>query len=254
MKTNAKMLANRIEGVLDSVQWQAILKSTASRMRLGDTASFELKEKLENGDLSFMFNYELGENGLLLSTYDGKLVRHEELQSESGEKVASRIERAFNAEGRFVFSLQEAINLLEGRSVFKSYYTMDGVEREGWFKAAKDAERKAFQVFFSGGQVILPAYDLKAVLQKLLVVDDGHQRREDLIRSLQCGDQQEVRLKNKIGEIDCFIEADPASKSVAVFDEKKQAMILEQFQAGEAVENKCRNHCRNKSMGLTNGW
>lgn len=250
MKTNVKQVADRMEDVLASVQWEAILKSTSSRMRPGDMTSFALKEELDHEDLSLVLNYQLGESGLFLSTYNGKIVSHESHQSDLHDKIESIIERTFNAEGKYVFSFREAINLLEGRSVLKSYVSIDGVEKNGWFKAVKSAESKDFQFFFSGGQAILPAYDLDMVLQKLLMRTENTERREELIKSLQSGDQQEIRLKDKAEGDAYFIQAEPASKSISLFDSAKKPITIQQLE----VDGTLVNSHRNKSKGLSPGW
>ncbi|SEA15169.1 hypothetical protein SAMN05192529_10961 [Arachidicoccus rhizosphaerae] len=249
MTTNAKQVADRIEGVLASDQWAAILKSTSGRMRLGDTTSFKLKEELDQGNLSLVFNYELGKEGLFLSTYDGKFISGESVQKKLGDKARSGIERTFNAAGSYVFSLQEAINLLEGRSVLKSYVSMDGVEKNGWFKAENGAKSKDLQFFFSGGQVILPNYDLGGVLKKLPMAAGNFVQNRELIRSLQYGDLQAVKLTNNAEVATCFIQADPASKSALLFDETGRRMEIPQLTVDGSLVNTRRHRDKGLSMG-----
>lgn len=250
MRTSIKKIADGIEEILASEQWGIILKSTTGRMRLGETSSYELTEELAHGDLSFTFNYVLEEDGLLLSTYTGKITPDQSNQHDRDDENKPIMERTFNAAGRYLFSFREAINLLEGRSVLKSYVTMDGVEKNGWFKAENNAKSKALQFFFSGGQAILPTYDLESILQKLPMGVENMEQREELIKSLKSGDQLEIRLNNKAEETVCFIQAEPASKSVIIFDGKKRPMTIQQLMVGGVVVNPRRN----RSKGLSTGW
>lgn len=75
MKETIQEIAERIDRVIASRQWKAFAGSISGRMALGDTTSFEAKEKLGDGVLSIVLHYEKGREGLSLSAYDGKIVR-----------------------------------------------------------------------------------------------------------------------------------------------------------------------------------
>ena len=228
MKTEAQQIAERIENVLASKQWAAIKKSFASRMDVIPSTSFTINEKLDRGELSLVLNYELGEEGVYLSTYSGKYRPNAKGLNDTVNDNAMT-EVFFNAEGKYVFNFQEAINLLEGRAVFKSYYTIDAVERNGWFKVERRETGRPLQPFFSGGQSILPNYDLVGTLKKLPMSALAVEQRSDLIHSLQSGDLQEVRLQNNGKELTCYIQAAPESKGLSVFDCQMQTMKIQEL-------------------------
>lgn len=224
-----------------------------------DVAKLEQRlEKTGRGNPALISSYHkaLANMVMLAATEDGKVISDAlkiryfigtpyEQRYVSPELKASHVnDRTFYADTAFAFTRQEATNLLEGRAVLKTYLDNDGSKQKDWFRTLPDsdqADRK--NILFSGWQHIISNYDLASVIKTLPLDFKTKEERVEFIRQLQRGDLCEITIP-KIGmAATYFIEANPQTKSINIYDEKmkpvsRKEMLLDCKATNKKIKGK----------------
>lgn len=117
------------------------------------------------------------------------------------------------------FTAKEAYNLLEGRAVFKELKNKEGHPYPAWSKLELDKEKDKNNNYpvrqFTSGW----GYDLEKSVSRFPVheLNDAEQKN-NLLRSLQKGNRQQVTI-DKDGKLEKFyLEAVPALRTVNIYD------------------------------------
>lgn len=138
------------------------------------------------------------------------------LTAENGEKT----NYTFPAESKI--TLTEAINLLQGRPVYKSYENADGSHSQRWIQL--DRHQGGDQ---KPGLLVYPpnhGFDIKQLL-----LDSGTQldyyaiAKDSIIRGLEAGNRVEFQIN---GNGKYSITADPSARKVEFFDADKKPLSM----------------------------
>jgi hypothetical protein len=148
-------------------------------------------------------------------------------------------------------SAKEALNLLEGRAVFKSMFNKEGERYNAWLQldmGSKDGkgQHPVTQYHQNYG------FKLDKAVEKLPVSDiEGNDQRDLLLYSLKKGNQHQVGLEGKEGKF--LLEANPKYKTLNVFDETGKRLKkedLSQNQKQETTERKNKTSSQTKRKGM----
>ena len=138
------------------------------------------------------------------------------LTDENGQKTP------FNFTAESKITLTEAINLLQGRPVYKSYENADGSHSQRWIQLDRQQENG------SKPQLLIYPPDYDYDLKKVLM-DSGTQMEfytvanDSIRRGLEAGNRVEFQIN---GNGRYSVTADPSSKKVEFFDAEKKPMSI----------------------------
>jgi hypothetical protein len=196
----------------------------------GEALQPVLKEQLEKGEKEFMIPHEANfEGGVLKSELNFKKSDQSELYffnsykamlHKEGEPHA--LEQIFYVGKENNFTMKEAFNLLEGRSVNKDLVNKQGDGYNAWVSLNfKDAEANGNFKMTHYHQNY--GYNLEASLEKHSIKElDAPKFKEDLINSLKKGNIQSVTVVVNGEERKRFVEANPQFKTVKMYDSSMQ--------------------------------
>lgn len=196
----------------------------------GEALQAALKEQLEKGEKEFMIPHEAKfENSVLKSELNFKKSEQSDLYffnsykamlSKEGEPHA--LEQIFYVGKENNFTMKEAFNLLEGRSVNKDLVNKQGEQYNCWVRldftdAEKNGNFKMTHYHENYG------YNLEAALVKHAIKElETPKFKEDLMSSLKKGDIQSVTVVIQGEERKRFVEANPQFKTVKMYDSSMQ--------------------------------
>ncbi|MBS1661383.1 MAG: hypothetical protein JST68_10075 [Bacteroidetes bacterium] len=191
----------------------------------GSPLNQDLTEKVGKGDISFQLHtavsygddtmveaklyFLLGnESRYYLQKYDAKLS-----YDSCPEKNKSQTFFIFKGKG---FTLKEAFNLLEGRSVYRKLNDANGVEFQGWSQLNFSLKDPAGNYrYFRYGD--LYNYNLDKALNIYPILNlQNDDTKEYLVRSLQRGNSHPVYLVKNDKRAKCLIAANPESRMITI--------------------------------------
>jgi hypothetical protein len=133
-------------------------------------------------------------------------------------------ERSHIFDGDTTISAQEAVNLLNGRPVLKSYETADGLIAQKWIQLditanpANDQYRTKEYHHADGME-----RSLNDVFPKIGITGAN---KKDLLNELQQGNQIAYQARPPISEM-LYLEANPAEQSILIRDQNRQPVNVE---------------------------
>ncbi|HWT40179.1 MAG TPA: hypothetical protein VN081_02810 [Dongiaceae bacterium] len=141
--------------------------------------------------------------------------------------------RMFFTDTASPFTKDEASNLLEGRSILKSYVDTEGNKQKYWMKATPGIENvEGEPFFFSGAKEFYPSYGLVSVLSTLPMAFGAKEQKLETLKSLQRGGLHEVAIVKNGKEEAYFIEASPETKSIRIYDASMKAVTRREMLLG----------------------
>lgn len=130
---------------------------------------------------------------------------------------------------------KEAFNLMEGRSVHKQLYNLEGQKYQAWvslddMNLTENGNRKLKQFHEAYG------YDVEKVIAGKGIKElDDPKARENLLYSLKKGNVQQITVAGTEGDKKYFIAANPQFKTVDLYDQQMEKNKREELlQAGQA--------------------
>ncbi|SCY74368.1 hypothetical protein SAMN02927916_3142 [Flavobacterium anhuiense] len=223
-------LENNLKGNTMNQKNLEFLENQIKYTGFGESLNAVLKEQMEKGEKEFMIPHE---------AEFGKSVLQSELsfkrsdQSDlyffnsykamlSKEGAPHALEQIFYIGKDNNFTMKEAFNLLEGRSVNKDLVTKDGEIYNSWISLDfKDAESNGNFKMNHYHQNY--GYNLEAALEKHSIKElETPKFREDLMNSLKKGNIQSVTVMVNGEERKRFVEANPQFKTIRVYDASMQ--------------------------------
>ncbi|MFC3361991.1 hypothetical protein ACFOG5_02225 [Pedobacter fastidiosus] len=130
------------------------------------------------------------------------------------------------------FAADQAVNLVEGRSVYRDdMLTQGGQEYKAWFKMDLDGPRDKYQNF-TMNQYHDPSYgfNLSEVLDKFAIKElDSPKSREVLENALKNGDRAPATVEKDGQKIKVYIEAVPRYTQINMFTDQGKSEKREQF-------------------------
>jgi hypothetical protein len=132
----------------------------------------------------------------------------------NGEKM----EQSFPIKKGKGITAKEAYNLLQGRAVYKEMVNKENEPYKAWVHLDFDNKDK-----YGNYEVLKKhdnyGYDLRASIDKFPIKElDGGEKEKELLRSLEKGNAQAVTMEIGGKEEKMFIEANPAYKTINVYD------------------------------------
>jgi len=230
----------------------------------------ELRQKMAEGKEKFELHFEKEINGkkveadlkYSLSTQGNYFFNSYDLKINRPEMEP--LERSFKVNNQETFSLKEAFNLLEGRSVLK---TSSKFEKKG--DGSKIEELKSWSYLDFGnnngkGEPILRKrydYDLEAHLSKFPIKNlEIPAIKADLLQSLERGNLQSVMIEKDGDYKKHYLEALPKYNSITIYDEnlvkqfiphkKKEELTTDQKQSDKLVKGVPKQGKNKKSQGV----
>ncbi|MNI61537.1 hypothetical protein D3C73_1168160 [compost metagenome] len=198
---------------------------------------FELKfEKEINGKkVEANLKYSLSNQGnYFFNAYDLKI----------NQTDKEPLERTFKVDNKETFSLKEAFNLLEGRSVLKSYSNFEKgkedskiTELQSWSYLDASIKNNKRETANEGENGVVTKniavmrkcndYDLDSLVSMYPIKNiEIPGKKADLVQSLQRGNLQSVLLE-KDGEYKKhFIEASPKFKTINIYNEQMVKLFI----------------------------
>jgi hypothetical protein len=221
----------------------------------GETLNKELEKQIKAGKLSFELNM-IKEIGGKKIEYDLNFRKSDEgkyyyngfdakLAMSNGQEQSQRF---YHNQG---ISAKEALNLLEGRAVFKSMFNKDGERYNAWLKldlekGDKYTQHPVLQYHQNYG------YILEKAMEKLPLANmQGMDQRDLLMYSLKKGNLHEVRLEGRDGKF--LLEANPKFKTLNVYDETGKRLKkgdLNKSQKKATVENTKKSTSKSRGKGV----
>lgn len=225
----------------------------------GEALIPELREKMAEGKEKFELHFEKEINGkkveanlkYSLSTQGNYFFNSYDLKINRAEMEP--LARSFNVSNQETYSLKEAFNLLEGRSVLKVNSKLENKEEGGKIEELKSWSYLDFTKNNSKGEPIMRKrydYDLEAHVSKLPIKKlEIPAIKADLLQSLERGNLQSVMIE-KDGEFKKhYLEAQPKYNSLTVYDEN----MVKQFVAHKKKEELSPDQKLNQSDKLVKG-
>jgi hypothetical protein len=167
-------------------------------------------QKFGNNETEATLNFRKSEQGMyFFNSYNLSM-------KEAGEKEP--VQQTFYVGKDNTFTLKEAYNMLDGRSVNKDLVNKEGQAYNAWVKLDfKDTDNNGnFKLKHYTENY---GYDLKAALEKLPIKELAvPEDREKLMNSLEKGNRQSATFLNDGKEEKRFVEANPQYKTVTVYD------------------------------------
>jgi len=195
----------------------------------------ELRQKMAEANEKFELHFEKEINGkkveadlkYSLSTQGNYFFNSFDLKINRQEMEP--LARSFKVSNQETFSLKEAFNLLEGRSVLKAYSKLENKEEGSKIEELKSWTYLDNTIKNNKGEPIIRKrnnYDLEALLSKLPIKNlEIPSKKADLIQSLERGNLQSVLIE-KDGEFKKhYLEALPKYNSLNIYDEN----LVKQF-------------------------
>jgi hypothetical protein len=212
-KLNEALQNNLKEG---KPEFQLSYKAEINKKPFEATLHFR---KSENSDMYFFNSYQAN------------------LQKSNGDKV----EQTFYLNKGKGFTMKEAFNLLDGRSVNKELTNKEGQSYNAWVQL--DFEKKDKHNNFEMKQFHENyGFDLKEAVGKYAIPGIKDPKQEDaLMQSLQKGNLQAVNVEKDGSTRMMFIEANPQFKSVNLYDgqmNRVQKEGTEQYQSNGQLQSK----------------
>ncbi len=128
------------------------------------------------------------------------------------------------------YTLQEAYNLLAGRSVYKNLINSDGKQEHAWIKLnlknkslINNEDNRLYQIKYG--------FDLEKILNNYSIKELKYERlRESLIQSLQRGNVKKVTFVGyRKQEEQLYISPNVTSGSLNVYDKQKQPLLTSEL-------------------------
>jgi len=122
---------------------------------------------------------------------------------------------------------KEAYNLLDGRAVYKELVNAEGQTYKAWLQLDTNTRdpsgnNKVKQYHENYG------FDLEKTLKQFYIMEIlDPQQKEQLLRSLQKGNRQQITALEEGYEVKRFIEASPQFKTINVYNEQHHQVMRE---------------------------
>lgn len=189
-----------VDNLQNKLDFESPVVELRSLSGLNNNNKIEVNVNLEKSKLgSYQFN-----------GYDVALTK------ENGEKISFN----FSAESRI--TLTEAVNLLQGRPVYKSYENADGSHSQRWIQLDRQQEND-----LKPQLLIYPPnydYDLKQVLLESGTQLEFYTVANDSIRrGLEAGNRVEFQVN---GNGRYSVTADPSARKVEFFDAERKPISI----------------------------
>lgn len=147
------------------------------------------------------------------------------------------------------FTAKEAYNLLEGRAVFKELRSKDGQPYIAWSKLELDKEKDKNNNYpvrqFTSGW----GYDLEKSVSRFPVheLNDAEQKN-NLLRSLQKGNRQQVTIEKDGKQEKYYVEAVPALRTINIYDVQRREVKRDTLLKPELKVSKDKKQDNNQSQ------
>lgn len=230
----------------------------------------ELRQKMAEGKEKFELHFEKEINGkkveanlkYSLSTQGNYFFNSYDLKINRPEMEP--LERSFKVSNQETFSLKEAFNLLEGRSVLKAYSKLENKEEGSKIEELKSWSYLDFGNNNNKGEPIIRKrydYDLDAHVSKLHIKNlEIPAVKADLLQSLERGNLQSVMIEKNGEYKKHYLEALPKYNSINIYDEnlvkqfiphkKKEELTTDQKQSDKLVKGAQKQGNNKKSQGV----
>ncbi|KAF2342873.1 hypothetical protein [Flavobacterium tistrianum] len=222
-----EIMENNLNGNIMNQKNLEFLADQIKYTGFGEALQPILKEQLEKGEKEFTV---LHEANFEKSAFKCELSFKKSDQSDmyffnsykamlSKEGAPHTLEQIFYMGKDNNFTMKEAFNLLEGRSVNKDLMTKEGEKYNSWISLDfKDAEPNGnFKMNHYHHNY---GYNLEAALEKHSIKElQTPESRESLLGSLKKGNIQSVTFVVNGEEKRRFVEANPQFKTIRVYDE-----------------------------------
>lgn len=226
----------------------------------GESLQPVLKEQLEKGEKEFMIPHEAKfESGVLTSELHFKKSDQSDMYFFNSYKAVLQKEGAPHALEQIFyigkennFTMKEAFNLLEGRSVNKDLANKQGELYNCWCKLDfSDAESNGNFKMTHYHQNY--GYNLEAALEKHSIKElDTPKFREDLINSLKKGNIQSVTVVVQGEERKRFVEANPQFKTIRMYDSQMQRINDRESKEQKKSESESKSTSKEVKKGTEN--
>lgn len=224
------------------------LANNVKYMGFGEKLADELKSNIERGNSEFHLNFKTEFNKkdfeatlhfrksdstdmYFFNSYRATLERT------NGEKI----DQLFYINKGHGVTAKEAFNLLDGRAVHKELETKGGEKYTAWMQL--DFENKDKHQNYEVKQYHENfGYNLKDAVGRLPVVEmDGGDKEKQLLHSLEKGNIQAVNFDVDGRKEQMYIEANPAYKSIHVYDSDMKRVVKEDLAKYRKAEQPAEN-------------
>ncbi len=193
--------------------------------------SFELKHEVPhfNNKMSYTLHFKKSDTSdmYFFNKYDAAL--------QNGKPEENKNQAFYINKGMGV-TAKESFNLLEGRSVFKDLVNKEGQKYSAWLKLDfENADEKGNHKLkqYSDGY----GFNLERTLANFPVKElQDPEQKNQLLKSLQKGNAQQVTLTKDGKGGKFYIEAVPQFKTINVYDQKMHMVKRQNFQESNSVK------------------
>jgi len=219
-----------------------------------------LKEQLEKGEKEFMIPHEAKfENSVLKSELNFKKSDQSDMYffnsykaMLSKEDASHTLEQIFYIGKENNFTMKEAFNLLDGRSVNKDLTNKQGEVYNAWtalnFKEAESNGNFKMTHYHQNY-----GYNLEAALEKHSIKElQTPKFKEDLISSLKKGNIQSVTVVINGEESKRFVEANPQFKTVRMYDSNLQRINDRESKEEKKSQSESKSESKEMKKGPEN--
>lgn len=128
--------------------------------------------------------------------------------------------RSFYLDDGDGLSIQQMRNILEGRSVAWQF-DFNGKKECEWLMLAGPNDVAEVKSYIFSAQKRYPDFDLVPVISSLPIVYDAPSDMGQYIHNIRNGDLQAVKLNNKGKAVTYYLEANPAERTVSLYNSNK---------------------------------
>lgn len=193
------------------------IEAKTPEFQLGLTHEFNQKT------VDYTLHFKAGDNQdmYFFNKYDAN-IRHD-------DDPAKDISQTFFINKGNGVTAKEAFNLMEGRSVHKQLYNLEGQKYQSWLtlddQNLTDSGNKKFKHFHENY-----GYDIEKVIAGKGIRElDDPRAKEELLRSLKKGNAQRITVGTGDGEKKYFIAANPQFKTVDLYDHQMKRIKREEL-------------------------
>jgi len=225
-----ELTENNLNGNIMNQKNLEFLENQIKYTGFGESLQIELKKKMEKGEKEFTLSHDARfDTARLLSELSFKKSDQSDLYFFNSYKAILQkegaphaLEQIFYIGSENNFTVKEAFNLLEGRSVNKDLVSRDGEIYNCWVKLDfTDGETNGNFKMHHYHQNY--GYNLEAALEKHAIKElQTPEAKESLMNSLKKGNVQAVTFIVGGEEKRQFVEANPQFKTIRVYDSSMQ--------------------------------
>lgn len=231
------------------------LKDQLKYTGFGESLQPVLQEKIEKGEKEFTLQHEaefgasrlVSELSFRKSDQTDMYFFNSYKASLSKEGLEHNLEQIFYIGKDNNFTMKEAFNLLEGRSVNKDMVNKEGQLYNCWSKLDFTDKEQANGNFKLTHYHENYGYRLEAALEKHSIKElETPKFKEDLMNSLKKGNIQSVTVVVNGEEVKRFVEASPQFKTVRMYDSAMQR--INDRESKEEKKSQSETHSQSKKM------